>query len=260
LLVLPLFTRRSRFFFSLGGLGNKTLNGYQGFIVKVKWTENEVDCLFLASAKVKNEWSYRSSTSVCSHVGDEHMLPLYSSSLQISDWMHAAHYRYYKYRNLRLDIWTTTTTTVVIENAQTYLVRYTGGAGLLKDRPMGWKGILKWILDKWCMKIKSVSINFIGFSIRVITPLMTEDTLRMIYHAYIHSIITYGIIFWGNSPHSDCIFKMQKRIIRIITKSRGKDSCRQLFKRLEILPLKSQYILSVLLFVVKKQRLIYNKH
>jgi len=38
-------------------------------------------------------------------------------------------------------------------------------------------------------------------------------------------------------------------------KSKRRDSCRQLFKRLEILPLKSQYILSTLLFVVKNNDL-----
>ena len=69
------------------------------------------------------------------------------------------------------------------------------------------------------------------------------------------TIMTYGIIFWGNSPHSTNIFKIQKRIIRIMTKSRSRDSCRQLFKRLENLPLQSQYILSVLLFVVKNKDL-----
>jgi len=93
------------------------------------------------------------------------------------------------------------------------------------------------------------------YAIRVITPLMTEDIFKMIYHSYVHSIITYGIIFGGNSPHSTHIFKIQKRIIRITTKSRRRDSCRQLFKRLEILPLKSQYILSTLLFVVKNNDL-----
>jgi len=77
----------------------------------------------------------------------------------------------------------------------------------------------------------------------------------MIYYSYVHSIITYVIIFWGNSPHSTHIFKIQKRIIRIMTKSRRRDSCRQLFKRFEILPLKSQYILSTLLFVVKNKDL-----
>jgi len=40
-----------------------------------------------------------------------------------------------------------------------------------------------------------------------------------------------------------------------MTKSRSRDSCRHLFKRLEILPLQSQYIFSVLLFVVKNKDL-----
>ena len=44
-------------------------------------------------------------------------------------------------------------------------------------------------------------------------------------------------------------------IIRIITKSDSKTSCRQLFKQLEILPLQSQYILSTLLFVIKNKNL-----
>jgi hypothetical protein len=38
--------------------------------------------------------------------------------------------------------------------------------------------------------------------------------------------------------------------IRIITGSKNRDSCRDLFKNLKILPLHSQYILSLLLFVV----------
>ena len=40
-----------------------------------------------------------------------------------------------------------------------------------------------------------------------------------------------------------------------MTKPKRRDSCRQLFKRLEILPLNSQYILSTLLFVVKNNDL-----
>jgi len=40
-----------------------------------------------------------------------------------------------------------------------------------------------------------------------------------------------------------------------MTQLRRRDSCRQLFKRLEILPLKSQYILATLMFVVKNKEL-----
>jgi len=59
----------------------------------------------------------------------------------------------------------------------------------------------------------------------------------MIYYSYVHSIITYGIFLGGNLPHSIDIFKIQKWIIRIMTKSRSRDSCRQFLKRLEILHL-----------------------
>ena len=118
--------------------------------------------------------------------------------------------------------------------------------GLTIEEMLSWKCHINQILSR---------LSSACYAIRVIAPLMTEDILRMIYHAYVHSIIKYGILFGGNSPHSTRVFMMQKRIIRIMTKSRGKDSCRQLFKRLEILPLKSQYILSVLLFVVKNKDL-----
>jgi hypothetical protein len=46
------------------------------------------------------------------------------------------------------------------------------------------------------------------------------------------------------------VFSLQKRTIRIIVGIRGRDSCREHLKKLKILPLKSQYILSLLLFVV----------
>ena len=90
---------------------------------------------------------------------------------------------------------------------------------------------------------------------------MSPETLRMVYFAYIHSIISYGIIFWGNQPHSDKIFKIQKRVIRIITNSRMRDSCRELFKKkLEILPLYSHYIFSISIFVIKNKHLSYTNN
>ena len=72
----------------------------------------------------------------------------------------------------------------------------------------------------------------------------------MIYQSLFHSIMSYGIMFWGNSPHSPVIFKMQKRVIRIRMGIGYRESCRGLFKELKILTLSSQYIFSLLLFVV----------
>jgi hypothetical protein len=71
---------------------------------------------------------------------------------------------------------------------------------------------------------------------------------RMFCFSEVHSVMIYGIIFWGNSPHSVNVFKIQKHIIRITS-----DSCRELFRDLKILSLYSQYIFSLSLFVVENK-------
>jgi hypothetical protein len=91
------------------------------------------------------------------------------------------------------------------------------------------------------------------FAVRAIKRFETHDTLKMVYHSYFHSIINYLIIFWGNSSYNNRIFKLKNRIIRIIMGADIRDSCRELFKTLNILPLISQSIFSLLLFVVKNK-------
>jgi hypothetical protein len=86
---------------------------------------------------------------------------------------------------------------------------------------------------------------------------MSQDALKSVYYSYFHSLITYGILFWGNSSFSSHIFRLQKKAVRIITGSRPRDSCRELFKHLRILPLQSQYLLSLLLFVVENKNLFH---
>jgi len=49
------------------------------------------------------------------------------------------------------------------------------------------------------------------------------------------------------------VFQPQKRIIRIVTESRPRGSCRQSLKKLGILPLLSQYIFSLLLVIVNNK-------
>jgi len=71
----------------------------------------------------------------------------------------------------------------------------------------------------------------------------------MIYHSLFQAVMTYGIIFWGNSSHSIQVFRMLKKAIRIIMGPGNREACRNLFKELNILSLMSQYILSLLTFV-----------
>jgi hypothetical protein len=92
-------------------------------------------------------------------------------------------------------------------------------------------------------------LNAACYEMRSVKPFMSLESLKMVHYAYFHSIMSYGLIFWGNSSHSSNIFKILKTIIRIITGCR-RDSSRNLFKKLKILPLQSQHKLSILLFVV----------
>jgi len=83
------------------------------------------------------------------------------------------------------------------------------------------------------------------YVMRLVKPYVTANTFKVIYYSYFHSIMTYGLIFWGNSPDRIKIFRLQKKIIRIMMGWRSRDSCRKLFPNLEILPLPSQYTLSL---------------
>jgi len=71
--------------------------------------------------------------------------------------------------------------------------------------------------------------------------------------------MTYWIIFWGNSTHSDNIFGLKKGIIRIIMGARTRDTCRELLKNLKILPLTFQYVV-LALFVVNRSLFMENSH
>jgi hypothetical protein len=95
------------------------------------------------------------------------------------------------------------------------------------------------------------------YVLRCIKPFMSQDALKSIYYSFFHSLISYGIIFWGKSSYSSHIFRLQKKAVRIITGSRTRDSCRELFKHLRILPLQSQYILFLLPFVVDNKNLFH---
>jgi len=94
------------------------------------------------------------------------------------------------------------------------------------------------------------------YIIRNTKTYMSASSLKVVYYAFFfHSVMSYGIIFWGNSSHSSVIFRIQKKAIRIMEGCRNRVLCRNLFKKLQILPLTSQYMLSFLMFVVQNKNL-----
>jgi hypothetical protein len=89
-------------------------------------------------------------------------------------------------------------------------------------------------------------LNSVCFVIRSLKSILTIDDLKIVYFAYVHSIITYGIVFWGNATNSKQVFVAQKRIIRNIMNVNFKTSCRGFLEAFKYIAA----ILSVYIFFI----------
>jgi hypothetical protein len=65
--------------------------------------------------------------------------------------------------------------------------------GLNIDNGLSWKNHIDYLVTK---------LSSSCFIMRTIKSMMSLRSLRMIYFAYIHSVMTYGIILWGNSSYT----------------------------------------------------------
>jgi hypothetical protein len=48
-------------------------------------------------------------------------------------------------------------------------------------------------------------------------PFRSRKILKMVYYAYYHSVMIYGLLFGRNSPHTAKLFTIKKNIITINT-------------------------------------------
>ena len=66
---------------------------------------------------------------------------------------------------------------------------------------MNWKMHIKVILPK---------LSSAFYAIRCMKHNSNIETLKMLYHAYCLSVVTYGAIFWGNSTDTNKVFLLTK--------------------------------------------------
>ena len=92
--------------------------------------------------------------------------------------------------------------------------------GIQIDNRLNWRNHIDQIIPR---------LSITCYMVRQMCHICNNDTLRSIYFAYFHSVVSYGIIFWGNSSHSRKIFTLQKKIIRIMMGAHPRTSCRKLF-------------------------------
>jgi hypothetical protein len=113
--------------------------------------------------------------------------------------------------------------------------------GIILDNALTWSNHIELLMKKKKLTIACYE---------TVKPHASESALKMICHSLFHLILSCGIIFWGDSAQSIAIFKAHKKVIRVMMGCRSRNLCTNLFKILNILPLKSQYMFSLLIFVV----------
>jgi hypothetical protein len=112
--------------------------------------------------------------------------------------------------------------------------------GLTIDQHLDWNDHVSKVLTK---------INSGIYALSKMSYFCNLTTLKNIYHAYIHSHISFGICLFGATKKTnlDSILKLQKRAIRIMLKLKYDESAKNHFKVLNILTVYGQYILDSIL-------------
>jgi hypothetical protein len=93
------------------------------------------------------------------------------------------------------------------------------------------------------------------FALRSLAAVCNDlPSLLMVYHGLFMSTARYGILAWGATSESNMnrVMIMQKRAVRIIANLGWRESCRGVFKELNLLTVPSAYILDAIMFVLRK--------
>jgi hypothetical protein len=86
---------------------------------------------------------------------------------------------------------------------------------------------------------------YVKQSLKTVTSI---NTLRNIYFANFHSHLRYGILFWGGDSQSTKVFKLQKKVVRLLCNVK-RTSCTELFRTLNILPVPCVYIMESIYYI-----------
>ena len=110
--------------------------------------------------------------------------------------------------------------------------------GITLDECLSWEGHVLALRSR---------LSSIIFLMRRLSLIFNLNILKHIYFAVFHSHINYGIELWGNSTDAIKIFKLQKRVLRLMCRKSQADSCKPLLIKLQIMSLPSLYIYRQLL-------------
>lgn len=103
----------------------------------------------------------------------------------------------------------------------------------------------------WDYHIKSLTNKLASnnYAILQLRDIVNAETLKVFYYGHINSILSYGILCWGNCTGIEGVFILQKRIIRSMFRLTSLTSCRPYFEQHGILTVYSLYILQCVCYV-----------
>jgi hypothetical protein len=78
---------------------------------------------------------------------------------------------------------------------------------------------------------------------------MHSSWLQTIHQSNFHSHSRYGILFCGGDSQSTKVFKLQKKVVRLICNVKRRTSCRELFWTLNVLPVPCVYIMETIYYI-----------
>ena len=130
-----------------------------------------------------------------------------------------------------------TTAKLEIDGTSIEFVNSFNYLGITIDKHLSWQGHINSITNKI-----SKYIGIINKLKKYVSPKM----LFLMYNSFILSSLNYGILVWGYN--TDRLFKLQKRAVRVISKSKFNAHTNPLFK---ILKIEDLHKLNVLKFYYK---------
>lgn len=111
--------------------------------------------------------------------------------------------------------------------------------GVLIDCKLSWEYHIDYITGK---------LSRVIFLLKQLKNHVSDHYVRTAYFAFFQSIVTYGIVLWGNCSRMKEILLLQKKIIRIMMNADRLAHCKPFFIELKILTVVNLYIYSVLLY------------
>jgi len=110
--------------------------------------------------------------------------------------------------------------------------------GLHIDNKLSWDSHVLYVSSK---------LSKVVYLLRSLKWHVPDKFVKSAYFAFFHSVMSYGLLFWGNSSHVQSILLLQKKAVRILANAPYREHCRPIFKQLGIMTVVNLYIYTVLL-------------